>query len=531
MAINEAVRKTKKAMVVNIYDDYCFTPIGPKIEVVPYKIIAYFDASVREHGKVRFNGNEAITMNSRITQVIGNEPGVGGGVVSGVNRGYCRPITHSSTVRVNGHFVLYHSSQVWMNCNGPDGPGNCLGEVQYLSKEQEELILYDIERIKHEVSIQKKLALKKFMKGGDEEFLRRAGEYLSEFGDLVAGVGKYILSDVADTVATPYHAYKETVAHWNGDEYKKNEFFKYHEDVNKEIGETAVVLGKYVYASNYHKFHILTGGNIYPTSEEEMAEQPEILQWYHKTNEAIVDSIASGYKGAYERNGINGVLGRAKADTLILVGEIASGKILLKLRNIRTISKTVGAVKKGPDVDLAPKKNPNLKSGDLDNPDKLPESSKSIPTKNSDLTPDDKLDVDLSDPKEVSLVGKTEGDGVKITGEASIPSKKELNKLYSRGKFRKGVREEVWENAKGPDGNVRDPLTNKIMDPDEPWDMGHKPGYEHWKHQISAYKRGLTRQEFLDEYNDTSKYWPELPSSNRSHKLEDTSDIYFGDLE
>lgn len=102
------------------------------------------------------------------------------------------------------------------------------------------------------------------------------------------------------------------------------------------------------------------------------------------------------------------------------------------------------------------------------------------------------------------------------------------NFKYRRGKFRKGVREEVWENAKQSDGVVRDPVTNAVMNKREPWDMGHKPGHEHWKHVRSAEERGLTRKEFLDEFNQASHYRPELPSSNRSHAGEIKSDLYLG---
>jgi predicted ribonuclease toxin of YeeF-YezG toxin-antitoxin module len=66
------------------------------------------------------------------------------------------------------------------------------------------------------------------------------------------------------------------------------------------------------------------------------------------------------------------------------------------------------------------------------------------------------------------------------------------------------------------------------MSPDEPWDMGHKPGYEFRKHQASARERGIPRDQFLDEHNDPSHYRPELPSSNRGHDGEDMTDNYFG---
>ena len=94
--------------------------------------------------------------------------------------------------------------------------------------------------------------------------------------------------------------------------------------------------------------------------------------------------------------------------------------------------------------------------------------------------------------------------------------------------YRKGVRDKTWEEAKAnsPDGIVRDPKTGKPINPNEPWDMGHKPGYEFRKHRASAQERGIDRKQFLDEHNDSSHYRPELPSSNRSHSCEDMTDQY-----
>jgi predicted ribonuclease toxin of YeeF-YezG toxin-antitoxin module len=66
------------------------------------------------------------------------------------------------------------------------------------------------------------------------------------------------------------------------------------------------------------------------------------------------------------------------------------------------------------------------------------------------------------------------------------------------------------------------------MSKDKAWDMGHKPGHEFRKHQKSAANRGIDRKQFLDEHNNPSNYRPELPSSNRSHAVEDMTDIYFG---
>lgn len=94
--------------------------------------------------------------------------------------------------------------------------------------------------------------------------------------------------------------------------------------------------------------------------------------------------------------------------------------------------------------------------------------------------------------------------------------------------YRKGVRDEVWDSAKDNEGNVYDPLSEELMDPEEPWDMGHKQAYEFRKHQVSAAEREIGRSQFLDEHNTASHYVPELPSSNRSHAGEAMDDTYFG---
>ena len=101
---------------------------------------------------------------------------------------------------------------------------------------------------------------------------------------------------------------------------------------------------------------------------------------------------------------------------------------------------------------------------------------------------------------------------------------------YSRPThWRSGMRDEVWNDAKDDHGRVRDPVSGIYMSKDQPWHMGHKPGYEFYKHQRSARERGISREEFLDEYYNSKHYRPELPKSNMSHKGEDVTDEYFGD--
>ena len=96
--------------------------------------------------------------------------------------------------------------------------------------------------------------------------------------------------------------------------------------------------------------------------------------------------------------------------------------------------------------------------------------------------------------------------------------------------YRDGVRQETWDIAASEsiDGKVRDPLTGEELSPDEPWDMGHKPGYEFRKHQRSAAERGISRTQLLDEHNTPSHYRPESISTNRGHAGEAPDDVYHG---
>lgn len=130
MAENEGLRVTGEAIVLSLTPDYCKTP--PSMAPVPYQILGRFSDGVRYVDNVCMTGMNAMTMDGRLTTVYGDEAGTGGGVISGVNLGYCRPITHSPTVRVKGHHVVFHTSQYWMNCDGPDGTGNTIGQVTYV---------------------------------------------------------------------------------------------------------------------------------------------------------------------------------------------------------------------------------------------------------------------------------------------------------------------------------------------------------------------------------------------------------------
>ena len=98
-----------------------------------------------------------------------------------------------------------------------------------------------------------------------------------------------------------------------------------------------------------------------------------------------------------------------------------------------------------------------------------------------------------------------------------------IYKSRNRPSFRKGVVDDVWDNApRDINGNVVDPNTGDIIKWEKGttrkgvWDMGHTPGNE-WHKLRQEYIDGKkTWEQVLDEYNDPKKYQVEEPSSNRS---------------
>jgi hypothetical protein len=91
---------------------------------------------------------------------------------------------------------------------------------------------------------------------------------------------------------------------------------------------------------------------------------------------------------------------------------------------------------------------------------------------------------------------------------------------------------EVFENNKKADGKVYDPetleeITWKPGDPREGvWSMGHKPGYE-YRHLHKAYMEGrITKEQFLEYFNNPKYYRPETPSTSSSGKHESEISLY-----
>jgi len=101
-------------------------------------------------------------------------------------------------------------------------------------------------------------------------------------------------------------------------------------------------------------------------------------------------------------------------------------------------------------------------------------------------------------------------------------------KPYSkhRPSYKKEQVDNVWENAKGRDGKVRDPNTKELLKWDRDrarngqWDMGHKQNQEYRKLHEKYMNGDISKKKFLEKYRDSKNYQPESVNANRSRKYE-----------
>lgn len=109
-------RKDARFYAVTLAPDVCLTPIGPVMVPVPYMLYSSFEGSEKCIETVRFNRRPSFTLDHSLTPtVVGDEPGTGGGVKSGVNLGKVWADDASVSVRADGRRIVRHGDDCWMN--------------------------------------------------------------------------------------------------------------------------------------------------------------------------------------------------------------------------------------------------------------------------------------------------------------------------------------------------------------------------------------------------------------------------------
>ncbi|PRH88012.1 hypothetical protein C5L14_08925 [Labrys okinawensis] len=122
----EGSRVTGEGLLISIYPDVCLTPVGSASVPVPYNIYAYQSDDANTTTSVFQTSMRSHTAKSLITKCYGDEKGTDGGILSRTHNSICEPKTWSETVRFEGHGVVRHTDEWWMNKR------NTIGKLSYV---------------------------------------------------------------------------------------------------------------------------------------------------------------------------------------------------------------------------------------------------------------------------------------------------------------------------------------------------------------------------------------------------------------
>jgi hypothetical protein len=111
------VHKRSDGVATSAAPDFCKTPGAG---VVPYVNVAFSRDLIKGSRTVRTNKVPAALKNSEFKPSYGDEPGVGGGVISGVNRGWAKFTNYSRDVFIEGRNVARLTDPMMMNGNQPN---------------------------------------------------------------------------------------------------------------------------------------------------------------------------------------------------------------------------------------------------------------------------------------------------------------------------------------------------------------------------------------------------------------------------
>ena len=95
--------------------DVCKVPAGPSMVPMPLMNMAMMNQATGVSMKVKFGGKQVVTVASKVPVSNGDEPGTGGGLVSGKFKGECTFKLGSLFVRVEGKMPVRQGDPCAMN--------------------------------------------------------------------------------------------------------------------------------------------------------------------------------------------------------------------------------------------------------------------------------------------------------------------------------------------------------------------------------------------------------------------------------
>ena len=104
------------------FPDVCLVPATPSPVPTPFPNMAMCRDADGTSGKVLADNKEVVVITSTIPMSSGDEPGTGGGVVSGVNRGQVSFKSGSSKIYAGGKKVVIHTAATAHNGSNANMP-------------------------------------------------------------------------------------------------------------------------------------------------------------------------------------------------------------------------------------------------------------------------------------------------------------------------------------------------------------------------------------------------------------------------
>jgi uncharacterized Zn-binding protein involved in type VI secretion len=192
--------------IVTFGPDVCLTPSPGGPVPVPYPNIARSSDTDKGSTTVKVDGNPVMLQGSVFSTSTGDEPGKGGGIASGVNKGKAQFINYSFDVKIEGKCVPRLGDQMLGNIGGaPNTPP--MAEIQppivvlpdrFTPDDMDELIVTLVDRggepVKNERYILKK-------PDGTREEGKTDGQGKIHVRKTIKGVGKVVFPDVKGRIA------------------------------------------------------------------------------------------------------------------------------------------------------------------------------------------------------------------------------------------------------------------------------------------------------------------------------------------
>lgn len=122
------VHKKSDGIATASAPDVCKTPTPDGLTPLAYPNVAFSKDLIKGSRTVKTNGVPAALKDSEFATSSGDEPGTGGGIKSGVNKGKAKFTSYSMDVAFEGRNVARLSDSMSMNGNGPND--GTVAEVQ-----------------------------------------------------------------------------------------------------------------------------------------------------------------------------------------------------------------------------------------------------------------------------------------------------------------------------------------------------------------------------------------------------------------